>query len=444
MEDQNHAHKGHTCPICHKTFDKKLKSISCCEKCKNCLTSSSTSYQDTKLEPIMTQNALEEAAVAIAVTQPSSGCCSAKNKNRKGMIKYYKTLNNWIDLMSDLNESANQSDDDIINSEDKASANFKVRCATYTSFFVNFCLLCGKAFALSTATSYSLISSLADSALDLIAGIIIACSAANSKFTREDLGKYPVGKSRVSTVGILVFSVLMSCCAAYIIIQCVLSLIKKEDAAKATTPAVIIMLVTIGVKLAMFIIYRCIGHPYTITLSEDHRNDVLTNLLGLFMYWGGSKLGWWMDPTGGILLSLFVLISWVINATENAKMLMGASAPPEIIRSLTYVAAHHHPLIIGVEQVIAFQVGPEYFAELHIVVPGHIPLEVAHWIGESLQLKVERLPQIERCWVHVDCETHNENEHILSMRACGKVGKSKSTDSSETSTNDSPTTEVLP
>jgi divalent metal cation (Fe/Co/Zn/Cd) transporter len=149
------------------------------------------------------------------------------------------------------------------------------------------------------------------------------------------------------------------------------------------------------------------------------------------MYWGGSKIWWGMDSLGGIILSLFVLISWTLNAIENAKMLLGAAAPPEIVRSLTYVAAHHHPLVLAVEQVIAFQVGPQYFAELHIIVPGHIPLEVAHWIGESLQLKVERIPDIERAWVHVDCEAHNENEHVLFMRAAGKLDGVNRTPSGE-------------
>jgi divalent metal cation (Fe/Co/Zn/Cd) transporter len=41
------------------------------------------------------------------------------------------------------------------------------------------------------------------------------------------------------------------------------------------------------------------------------------------MYWGGARLSWWMDSTGGILLSLFVLNSWARNAIENSKMLMG-------------------------------------------------------------------------------------------------------------------------
>lgn len=273
---------------------------------------------------------------------------------------------------------------------------------------------------MSTSSSYTLISSLADSALDIIAGIIISCTAMHSKFTKDDLGKYPVGKSTVSVVGLLVFSILMSCCALYIILQCTMSLISHELPVKTTTIAFIIMACTIGIKLTMAIVYYCFGHPITKALAQDHRNDALTNSLGLFMYWGSGHIGWWMDSTGGILLSTFVLISWILNAVENAKMLLGKSAPPKVIRALTYVAAHHHPLVVGVEQVIAFQMGPKYFTELHIVVPGHLTHEIAHWIGESLQIKIEKIQDIERCWVHVDCEEHNQNEHILSMRAFGE------------------------
>ena len=200
-----------------------------------------------------------------------------------------------------------------------------------------------------------------------------------------------------------------------------MALVGHEPPEKNTTTTIAIMGTTIGIKLIMAIVYYCIGHPITKTLASDHRNDVLTNAVGLFMYWGSNKLAWWMDSAGGIILSLFIVFSWSMNAYENAKMMMGESAPPEVIRSLTYIAAHHHPLILNVEQVIAFQVGPMYLTELHIVVPGNLPLEVAHWIGESLQLRVERMPDIERAWVHVDCEQHNKNEHLLFMRASGSL-----------------------
>lgn len=405
------------CPICGDACE-EFQTIRCCNRCYTSLsqTQEIIRNENFQVEPLITTTALEAASIAIASSSPEENGCTSRRR-RKGLNKYYKSMNTWIDDMNELNEVSGASEIP----DDPNESTPCVRRATYLSFFVNFLLLCCKISAVASSASYTIISSLCDSCLDLISGILISCIAKNSKFTREDLNLYPVGKSRVSTVGLLVFSVIMAFCALYIIIQCVQALVTKEKPVKQTTLALVMMGVTIVVKLIMCIIYYIIGHPITKTLAEDHRNDVLTNTLGIICYYGSHKFWWGLDSTGGILLSLFILISWSMNAMENAKMLLGRSAPDDVIRSLTYVAAHHHPLILQVEQVIAFQVGPGYFAELHIVVPGHIPLEASHWIGESLQLKVERIPDIERAWVHVDCETHNINEHVLFMRATGKL-----------------------
>jgi len=42
-----------------------------------------------------------------------------------------------------------------------------------------------------------------------------------------------------------------------------------------------------------------------------------------------------------------------------------------------------------------------------------MPLREAHDIGESLQIKAERLEEVERCFVHLDFETmhHPNSEH---------------------------------
>ena len=413
-----HPEEQSICPICHR--EKPLIDFECCPKCKQALNhddNDPTGPDNNLCEPLIPTSILEECSVAIANSSPEEvGCFDSTEK--KEAAKYYKSMNVWLDELSSLDEIRN----DSAIPPDQNEASTLVRWATYCSFGLNFCLLCAKIFAVkSSSSSYTIISSLTDSCLDLIAGTLISCTAAHSKFTREDLEKYPLGKSRVHVVGILIFSVLMAACALYIIIQCVMSLLAHEIPSSIATATVVIMGCTIGLKLIMAIVYYCIGHPITKTLAEDHRNDVLTNALGLFMYWGGAKIAWWMDSVGGIILSLFIVFSWSMNALENAKMMMGETAPPEITRALTYIAAHHHPLIMNVEQVIAFQVGPMYMAELHIVVPGNLPLEIAHWIGESLQLRVERMPEIERAWVHVDCETHNINEHVLFMRAQGKL-----------------------
>lgn len=405
------------CPICHKM--RHLGILETCTKCKTELIhdkSISNAGFCPICEPLIPNQILEECSLAIAQAAPEEIGCTMSSKEKKAK-KYYKSMNTWIDTIEELNDITNDSPIP----DDNMEASCCIRWATYISFIANLLLLVAKIVAVTSSVSYTIISSVTDSALDIIAGTIISCTAAHSTFTREDLDKFPLGKSRVHVVGILIFSVLMAACATYLILQCILSLIGHQVPEKTTLSAIVIMGATIAIKLTMAIVYYLLGHPITKTLAEDHRNDAITNSFGLFMYWGSSKIGWWMDSAGGIILSCFIVFSWTMNAIENAKMLLGKSAPPDIIRSITYVAAHHHPLILSVEQVIAFQASPLYLTELHIVVPGNLPLELAHWIGESLQLKVERMPYIERAWVHVDCESHNENEHVLFMRASGKL-----------------------
>jgi divalent metal cation (Fe/Co/Zn/Cd) transporter len=269
-------------------------------------------------------------------------------------------------------------------------------------------------------------SSLADSCLDIIGGIIISLTAANSGRSADDHVYYPAGKSRVSVIGILIFSVLMSCCALYIILACVNSLICHELAPPTTPTAVFVMVMTIVMKFLMWIVYKWIGHPITLALAADHRNDVLTNSLGLFMYWGGAEVRWWMDSTGGILISLFVLRSWGLNAKDNAIMMLGVTAPPEIIRNVTYVAAHHHPLIKEVDRVVAYQMGPMYFAEVYVILRDGIGFEAARWVGDTLAARLQNMNNIEKAFVHLDSRVHDEDlAKILEKGASGQVRYSR-------------------
>lgn len=84
----------------------------------------------------------------------------------------------------------------------------------------------------------------------------------------------------------------------------------------------------LGVKFLLFL--YCWGLRYKSSqvhiLWEDHRNDLFINgfgmsfggsqtlslsecvLAGILMSAGGSKLKWWLDPTGAILVSIFALL----------------------------------------------------------------------------------------------------------------------------------------
>lgn len=68
----------------------------------------------------------------------------------------------------------------------------------------------------------------------------------------------------------------------------------------------------------------------------------------------------------------------------------------------------HSPLIERIDTVRAYYSGPRLVAEVDIVIDRNERLEVAHDIAEELQVKLEKLPSIERAFVHIDYETSHK------------------------------------
>lgn len=58
-----------------------------------------------------------------------------------------------------------------------------------------------------------------------------------------------------------------------------------------------------------------------------------------------------------------------------------------------------------VDTVRAYHSGPDYFVEVDVVMAADTPLWKAHDVSQQLQDKIELLPDVERCFVHVDHET---------------------------------------
>lgn len=54
--------------------------------------------------------------------------------------------------------------------------------------------------------------------------------------------------------------------------------------------------------------------------------------------------------------------------------------------------------------------------QVDIELPEDLPLKEAHAIGESLQIKIEELPEVERAFVHLDYECDHKPEHSVLSR----------------------------
>ncbi|KAJ8539869.1 hypothetical protein K7X08_014121 [Anisodus acutangulus] len=285
------------------------------------------------------------------------------------------------------------------------------------SNYANVILLALKIYATVKSGSLAIAASTLDSLLDLMAGGILWFTHLAMK--NINVYKYPIGKLRVQPVGIIVFAAIMATLGFQVLIQAVEQLVENKPPEKMTLDQLgwlySIMLTATVVKLALWLYCRSSGNDIVRAYAKDHYFDVVTNVVGLIAAVLGDKFYWWIDPLGALILAIYTIINWSATVIENAVSLVGQSAPPKVLQKLTYLVMRH-PQVKRVDTVRAYTFGVLYFVEVDIELPEDLPLKEAHIIGEGLQIKLEKLPEVERAFVHIDFECEHKPEHSVPSR----------------------------
>ncbi|KAH8512419.1 hypothetical protein Peur_056391 [Populus x canadensis] len=291
------------------------------------------------------------------------------------------------------------------------------------SNYANVLLLVFKIYATIRTGSIAIAASTLDSLLDLMAGGILWFTHISMR--NINIYKYPIGKLRMQPVGIIIFAAVMATLGFQILVLAAEELIEDETHKKMSSNQLfwlyIIMLTATVVKLALWIYCRSSGNSIVRAYAKDHYFDVVTNVVGLVAAVLGDKYYWWIDPAGAILLAVYTITNWSGTVIENADGLLGAvslvgqTAPPEVLQKLTYLVTRH-PQVKRVDTVRAYTFGVLYFVEVDIELPEELPLKEAHAIGETLQDKIEKLPEVERAFVHLDFECEHKPEHSVLSR----------------------------
>ncbi|KAK4481744.1 hypothetical protein RD792_012654 [Penstemon davidsonii] len=304
---------------------------------------------------------------------------------------------------------------DVIDEELDRQEQAQNEKAMNISNWANIFLLIFKIYATVQSGSLAIAASTLDSLLDLMAGGILWFTHLSMKSI--NIYKYPIGKLRVQPVGIIIFAAIMATLGFQVLVQAIEQLIKDEPSEKMSSNQLfwlyLIMLTATGVKLVLWIYCRSSGNKIVRAYAKDHYFDVVTNVVGLIAAVLGDKFYWWIDPSGAIVLAVYTITNWSGTVLENAVSLVGQSASPEVLQKLTYLVLRHDPQIKRVDTVRAYTFGVLYFVEVDIELPEDLPLKEAHAIGESLQIKIEQLSEVERAFVHLDYECDHKPEHTI-------------------------------
>ncbi|KAJ3577442.1 hypothetical protein NPX13_g3128 [Xylaria arbuscula] len=287
--------------------------------------------------------------------------------------------------------------------------------AVWGSFIANIILSILQLYAAISSVSLSLFTTAADSVFDPFSNLTLILT--HRAVNRVDANKFPSGKARLENVGNIVFCFLMVTVSIILVAFSIQELSTHKSTDALTNgfhlPSVIAVAIAFGTKFALFLYCWGIKDKYSQVdiLWQDHRNDLLINGFGILTSVGGSKLVWWIDPLGSIVLSLLIIGIWTHTAFQEFKLLVGVAASVEMQQLITYVCLTHSSVIEGIDTVRVYHSGPRLIAEVDVVMSPDATLRETHDVAEELQFKLEDLPDVERAYVHVDYETTHKPEH---------------------------------
>lgn len=270
---------------------------------------------------------------------PKSGSVIPINLNRKAfrarrVHKFYKEQNENIKrMLKPVGEHRMEAKKE----NDSNALQYKI--AVNGSFAANLALAVLQVYAAVASGSLSLFTTMADALFDPCSNLtLILC---NRAVNRVNPRKFPQGKARIETAGNIAFCFLM-CAVSFILI--VLSAREiAEGSVTLTSPFHLTSIIAVSIafvtKLVLFLYCYSLRNKYSQIhiLWEDHRNDLMINGIGIMTSVLGSKIRWWIDPLGAIVLSVLIVALWLRTAISEFQLLIGVSADTNMLQLITYI-----------------------------------------------------------------------------------------------------------
>jgi len=307
-------------------------------------------------------------------------------------------------------------------------ASFMVRA----SFCVNLFLFLIKVYIFVVSGSFSVLASLIDSSVDLLAqGVLMVANRYAQRPRSAYETFYPAGVSRIEPIGVIICAVIMSLGAGMVIKDSAMALIvvyvKGGEIPKIdlTVSSGVFLLCVIALKVVLWFICTALAGKGDVSLdavAQDHRNDVLSNGAALIAAGIASIFPdvWAVDPVGAICISLWIIRAWIITGKEQADLLVGKAADPTFLDKVRELAETHDPSV-SLDVVRAYHFGPKFLVEIELVMARDTPLVESHDVGILLQHKIECLEECDRCFVHIDYQCREVNDHDPSTPVAHKI-----------------------
>jgi cation diffusion facilitator family transporter len=215
---------------------------------------------------------------------------------------------------------------------------------------------------------------------------------------------HPQGHSRFEPFAALIVTISMAIAGVEAVRSSVARFMEGGATIALDWPSLALVL-GIVIKVLMFNsvskIGKAVASPGISAAARDNLSDVFTTLAAFIGILGSNFLSPLLDPLAGLFVALWIFKNVWTTAKENMRYLTGAGADEALRQKLVEVVQN----IKGVENIhhiITDYAGPKLVVEMHINADGEISLNKSHAICDEATIALEKLPEVDRAYVHVE------------------------------------------
>ncbi|MDT8370664.1 MAG: cation diffusion facilitator family transporter [Gammaproteobacteria bacterium] len=278
-----------------------------------------------------------------------------------------------------------------------------MRLATYASVTTALILILAKMIAWFITDSVSILATLIDSSLDVLASIVNLIAVRHALQPADKEHRFGHGKAEaLAGMGQAMF---IAGSAGLLLLQAVGRMIHPQDGLKGMEIGVGVMLFSMVTTLALITFQKyVIKHTNSTAIKADalhYKTDLLVNgsvIVALFL----AYYGWgYFDALFAIGIAIFILYSaWEI-IQEAINLLMDHELPDEQREQIRQIVLQH-PETLGFHDLRTRRSGNIVFIQLHLELDARLTLSVAHAIADQVEKQLETLFPEAEVIIHED------------------------------------------
>lgn len=266
-------------------------------------------------------------------------------------------------------------------SPERTDADAIARNVTRLSVGVAVILITLKAFALGASGSVSILASLADSALDLVASLVTFVAVRWAAAPGGEQHRY--GRGKGEALAALVQAGLVFASASFIGWEAVLRIFDPRPVTAGGWGVSVIVISTVLTLGLVWMQSRALRQSRSMAIAADRAHyaaDLAANLVVLIGVISGAFLAApGLDAAAGLVVSVWLF--WgALGLLRNAADHLLDRAVPDSDRIAVTTAVLSDPRIHGVHQLRTRMAGPVMMIQMHVDMDPALTLEAAHAI----------------------------------------------------------------